>query len=794
MQARVQTVAFQGVEVVPVDVQVMIAPGNIAFAIVGLADKAVGESRERVRAAMRALGLALPPQRISVNLSPADLAKEGSHYDLPIALGLLLAMGVLPKEALSGVIALGELALDGGITRVPGILPAALHASSKGQGLICPAACGGEAAWAGDHLELVAAPSLLALINHVRGQQALPRPQTTPADDAGQFADLVDIKGQETAKRCIEIAAAGGHNLLMIGPPGSGKSMLAARLPGVLPPLEADEMLEATMVRSLAGETGDGKLSRRRSFRDPHHSSTLQALVGGGLRARPGEVSLAHHGVLFLDELPEFHRSTLEALRQPIETGRVTVARANAHVTYPARFQLVAAMNPCRCGQTCARGPRCAIDYQARLSGPFLDRIDLCIEVPRVEAADLALPPPAERSADVAARVAAARAVQRERLAAMQAKAAPIEAEPTAGLLSDRAGAWSRPRCNADTDGTLLTAIAEPDAEGRALLVRAAERLGLSARAWHRTLRVARTLADLDGSDSVRRLHIAEALSYRRQEPRAALAGESVSRRKARRRAFLVVLSRRARRSGRAQPPSVELEALTWTELRDALRAGVTTVIIPAAAPNRTVRTWRWASTTSAPACCRIASPRLWAIPWSRRCWPTCRIGAISPPAGHMRFPGTISIPTPRSKARLKRPAAASGRRGSGTSCCWATMAATSRCSGKPPPLEQGMGGSGVRAHFIEDYYRASQTAYVQALRAKGLSDAQIGTHAGAADTSLMLAIDPSLVRTDGSPATARRRHRKAIPPSSAALGQLGVDLIVSQTVMAIRKARAEKH
>jgi len=539
MQARVRTVAFQGVDVVPVDVQVLIAPGNLAFAMVGLADKAVGESRERVRAALRALGLALPPQRISVNLSPADLAKEGSHYDLPIALGLLAAMGVIAKESLAGFVVLGELALDGSLTRVPGVLPAAVAAAAARRGVICPAACGSEAAWAGferaaneDRPGIVAAPSLLALINHLRGQQLIAEPQALLADEAGSYPDLAEIKGQETAKRVLEVAAAGGHNLLMIGPPGSGKSMLAARLPGLLPPLAADEALEATMVRSLAGETGDGKLSRRRSFRDPHHSATLQALVGGGPRARPGEVSLAHHGVLFLDELPEFSRASLEALRQPLESGRVSVARANAHVTYPARFQLVAAMNPCRCGHLmeasrgCGRAPRCGLDYQGKLSGPLLDRIDLCIDVPRVEAADLALPPPAERSADVAARVAAARAVQRERLAALGAKGklVEVESEPSAGLLGDLARGWSKPRCNADTDGTLLAAIAEPDAEGRALLTRAAERLGLSARAWHRTLRVARTLADLDGSDSVRRLHIAEALSYRRSEPRAVLA------------------------------------------------------------------------------------------------------------------------------------------------------------------------------------------------------------------------------------------------------------------------------
>ncbi len=524
MVQRVSTVAFEGIEARAVDVQVQVAPGLPAFAIVGLPDKAVSEARERVRAALIASGLALPARRITINLAPADLPKEGSHYDLPIALGLMAAIGALPPDALAGFTVLGELGLDGSIAPVAGVLPAAIGANARGEGLICPAACGPEAAWASPEMEIAAAASLIQIANHFRGTQVLSRPEAGIHALARDLPDLADIKGQETAKRVLEIAAAGGHNLLMIGPPGSGKSMLAARLPGLLPPLAADEALEATMVRSLAGETGDGKLSRRRSFRDPHHSATLQALVGGGARARPGEVSLAHHGVLFLDELPEFNRTTLEALRQPMETGRVTVARANAHVTYPARFQMVAAMNPCRCGQNCRRGPRCEIEYQGRLSGPLLDRIDLCIDVPRVEAADLALPPPAESSVDVAARVAAARAVQRERLAKLRAKMIDVESEPTAGLLSDLARGWSSPRCNADTDGKLLAAIAEPDAEGRALLTRAAERLGLSARAWHRTLRVARTLADLDGSDAVRRLHIAEALSYRRQEPRAALA------------------------------------------------------------------------------------------------------------------------------------------------------------------------------------------------------------------------------------------------------------------------------
>jgi len=511
MVARVSTVAFEGIEARPVDVQVQIAPGAIAFMIVGLADKAVGESRERVRAALIASGLALPAKRITVNLAPADMPKEGSHYDLPIALAVMAAIGAIPSDALQGYTVIGELALDGAVSAVAGALPAAIAANARGHGLICPAGCGPEAAWASSELDILAPRSLIQLANHFKGTQVLARPAPALRAPSGPSPDLRDIKGQENAKRALEVAAAGGHNLLMSGSPGAGKSMLAQRLPSILPPLSARELLEVSMIHSIAGNLAGGALTDRRPFRAPHHSASMAALVGGGVHARPGEISLAHQGVLFLDELPEFSPQALDSLRQPIETGEVAIARANHRIVYPARFQLIAAMNPCRCGHAsepgyaCSRAPnaRCMAQYQARLSGPLLDRFDLTIDVPAVTAADLLLPAPAEGSAEVAGRVAAAREIQAERYRALD---------------------LPQVACNAAAPAGIVEQVLDADASGLALLREAAERMRLSARGYHRVLKLARTLADLDGGGAVGRAHLAEALSYRMGGERAAIA------------------------------------------------------------------------------------------------------------------------------------------------------------------------------------------------------------------------------------------------------------------------------
>ena len=494
--ARVQSFAFSGIEAIPVEVQVQISSGLPAFLVVGLPDKAVGEARERVRAALTSMGLALPPRRILINLAPAHLLKEGSHFDLPIAIGVLTAMEILPADDIGEFAALGELSLDGSLNPVAGVLPAAMAASARDLGLICPAMQGGEAAWAG-RIEVLAPPSLLSLINHFRGFQILTPPEPTGLANAVSKLDLADVKGMETAKRAIEVAASGGHNILLIGAPGSGKSMLAARLPRLLPDLTPLEALEVSMIHSVAGMLDGGRLVMRPPYREPHHSASQAALTGGGHHAKPGEVSLAHRGVLFLDELPEFPRQSLESLRQPMEIGRTTVARASAHVTYPARFQLIAAMNPCRCGhlgdavRECARAPRCGEDYRNRLSGPLLDRIDLIVEVQPVTSVEISRAPPGEPSDRVAERVALARSTQRRRYG-------------DAG-----------PATNSEADARAL----QISGEAQSFAEQAAEKLSLSPRGFTRMLRVARSAADLAGVGAIRRQDIAEALAFRHRMP-----------------------------------------------------------------------------------------------------------------------------------------------------------------------------------------------------------------------------------------------------------------------------------
>ncbi len=497
MVARAYSVAFQGVEARTVEVQCAVTPGLPAFSIVGLPDKAVSEARDRVRTALTSMAIALPSKRITINLSPADLPKEGSHFDLPIALALLAALEILPKDIVETVVALGELSLDGSLVPVVGALPAAMAAAQENRSLLCPADSGAEAAWV-NACQVIAAYSLGDVVRHYTGQVPLPAAEPGEVTLSDHARDLRDVKGQERAKRALEVAAAGRHHLMMVGTPGSGKSMLAARLPTILPPLSPTEALDTSMIHSLAGLLDAGGINRTRPFREPHHTASMAAIIGGGRNAKPGEVSLAHNGVLFMDEFPEFTRNVLETLRQPIETGEVMISRANAHVKYPCRFMLIAAANPCKCGymtdpaRACARVPNCGDDYLGRISGPLMDRFDIRVDVPCVSYADLELPASGESSATVAHRVAQARMVQERR----------YSEHPN--ML-----------CNADAQGDTLEKIAAPDDEGRALLLRAAERFGLSARGYHRVLRVARTIADLDASENVRKPHIAEAVSFR---------------------------------------------------------------------------------------------------------------------------------------------------------------------------------------------------------------------------------------------------------------------------------------
>ena len=502
MTAKIKTFSFLGIETLDVDVQVKMSPGLPGVTIVGLPDKAINEAKERVRLAISSLGIPWPQKRITVNMAPADLRKEGSHYDLAISLAILIEMEILEQKDLENFYAFGELSLDGEVLPVNGIISAAIGANQKKYNIICPKENGSEARWASKDLNIIATPSLLSLINHLKGEENLPNPEIKNISQILQYPDMDEIKGQENAKRALEITAAGGHNLLMSGPPGTGKSMLASRLPSILPKLELEEILEINMIHSVSGRLKDDQLITARPYRDPHHSCSMPAMVGGGSKAKLGETSLACNGVLFLDELPEFPRQVLDSLRQPIEAGKVSISRANCHVTYPANFQLIAAMNPCRCGflgnkeKECNRAPSCGQDYQNKISGPMLDRIDIIIEVPQVNIF-ASNHHKSESSTKIREKVINARQIQQNRYKNEEKQVSKQN--------------------NAKINSKIFEKHLFLSEKSQEIIEKSANCGQFSMRGISRILRVARTIADLANSQKVEKNHILEAISYRRE-------------------------------------------------------------------------------------------------------------------------------------------------------------------------------------------------------------------------------------------------------------------------------------